>query len=89
MVEEVLGYCALVLTAVGLVSLSIWFCCSVVERIVKMRRRLKNSRYNALLKENEHLRSFLADVEENSYLREVHYSQYAPRKSNKIRHNAA
>lgn len=89
MIDEVLGFCALVLTVVGLVSLSIWFCCSIVERIVKMRRRLKNSRYNALLKENERLRNFLADVEENSYLREVHYSQYAPRESNKVRHNAA
>jgi hypothetical protein len=88
-IEEVLGFCALVLTVVGLVSLSIWFCCSIVERIVKMRRRLKNSRYNALLKENERLRSFLVDVEENSYLREVYYSQYALRKSNKVRHNAA
>jgi hypothetical protein len=88
-IEEVLGFCALVLTVVGLVSLSIWFCCSIVESIVKMRRRLKNSRYNALLKENERLRSFLVDVEENSYLREVYYSQYAPRKSNKVRHNAA
>ncbi len=89
MIEEVLGFCALVLTVVGLASLSIWFCCSIVERIVKMRRRLKNSRYNTLLKENERLRNFLADVEENSYLREVHYSQYVPRKSNKVRHNAA
>jgi hypothetical protein len=88
-IEEVLGFCALVLTVVGLVSLSIWFCCSIVESIVKMRRRLKHSRYNALLKENERLRSFLVDVEENSYLREVYYSQYAPRKSNKVRHNAA
>ena len=89
MIEEVLGFCALVLTAVGLVSLSVWFCCSIIERIAKMRRRLKNSRYNALLKENERLRSFLAYGEENSCLREVDYHQHIPRRSNKVRHSAA
>jgi hypothetical protein len=88
-IEEVLGLCALVLTVVGLISLSVWFCCSIVERIVKVRRRLKNSRYNALLKENERLRSFLADGEENSCLREVDYHQHIPRRSNKVRHSAA
>jgi hypothetical protein len=88
-IEEVLGFCALVLTVVGLTSLSVWFCCSIVERIVKVRRRLKNSRYNALLKENERLRSFLADGEENSCLREVDYHQHIPRRSNEVRHSAA
>ena len=87
--EEILGFCALVLTMVGLVGLIVWFCCSIVERIVRMRRRLKSSRYDALLKENRRLKSFLADVEEVSRLREVYYPQRSGRKSNNVRQNAA
>ncbi len=95
MIEEVLGFCTVVLSVAGLVSLSVWFCCSAVERIVKLRRRLKNSRYNALLKENERLKGFLADVEESSFPRKVHYPQRTPRpqrtrrKSTKAKHSAA
>jgi hypothetical protein len=74
--EEVLGFCALVLTMLGLISIAVWFCCSTIERMAKMRRRLKSSRYNALLKENKRLKSFLADVEkENSWLRDTYYSE--------------
>ena len=87
--EEMLGFCVLVLTMVGLIGVVVWFCCSIVESLVKMRRRLKGSRYDALSKENGRLKGFLAEVEEeNSRLREVYYSERVPRESN-ARRNAA
>ena len=80
--EEVLGFCALVLTVLGLIGIAVWFCCAIMERIVKMRRRLKSSKYNALLRENKRLKSFLADAEEeNSRLRQIYYSERIHRKS--------
>ena len=87
--EEILGFCALVLTMVGLVGVAVWFCCSIVEGIAKTRRRLEDSRYDALSKENERLKGFLAEVEEeNSRLKEIYYSERVPRESN-ARQNAA
>ena len=81
--EEVLGFCVSVLTMVGIIGIAVWFCCSIVESIIKTRRRLKNSRYKALLKENERLKSFLAYVEEeNSQLRETYHPEFIRRKSN-------
>ena len=87
--EEMLGFCVLVLTMVGLVGVAVWFCCSIVEGIAKTRRRLEDSRYDALSKENERLKGFLAEVEEeNSRLKEIYYSERVPRESN-ARQNAA
>jgi hypothetical protein len=87
--EEILGFCVLVLTMVGLVGVAVWFCCSIVEGIAKTRRRLEDSRYDALSKENERLKGFLAKVEEeNSRLEEIYYSERVPRESN-ARQNAA
>jgi len=87
--EEILGFCVLVLTMVGLVGVAVWFCCSIVEGIAKTRRRLEDSRYDALSKENERLKGFLAEVEEeNSRLKEIYYSERVPRESN-ARQNAA
>jgi len=81
--EEMLGFCVLVLTMVGLVGVAVWLCCSIAEGITRTRRRLKDSRYDALSRENERLKGFLAEVEEeNSHLREVCYSERIPRKSN-------
>ncbi len=89
MIEEVLGFSVLVLTMVGLVGVAVWFSCSIVEGITKTRRRIKDSRYDALSKENERLKSFLVEVEEdNFHLREIYRSERIHHKSNTER-NAA
>jgi Na+-transporting methylmalonyl-CoA/oxaloacetate decarboxylase gamma subunit len=70
MMESVLGFCALVLTMLMLLGLVVWFCCSIAENIMKMRRQLKNSKYSTLLRENERLKGLLAVVaKENPHLR--------------------
>jgi hypothetical protein len=80
--EETLGFCALVLTMLGTISIAVWFCCSIVQNIVTTRRRLRSLRYNALLKENGRLKSFLAHAEEeNQRLRKICYSERLYRKS--------
>src|SRR5215208_5858224 len=74
--EEMLGFCVLVLTMVGLVGVAVWLCCSIAEDITRTRRRLKDSRYDALSRENKRLKGFLAEAEEeNSRLREIYYSE--------------
>jgi cell shape-determining protein MreC len=85
--EDVLGFCALVLTMLMTLSVVVWFCCSIVGSIAKTRRRLENPRYNALLRENKRLKSFLTEVEEEnshlrSRLRRIHYSKRIDRESN-------
>jgi len=71
---DILGFLALLVTVLGLVSLAVWFFCSVVQSLARTRRGLKDSlRYGVLLAENERLRSILAEVEEdNARLRELH-----------------
>ena len=70
MMESVLGFCALVLMMVMLLGVVVWFCGSIAENIMKMRRQPKNSKYNALLRENERLEGLLAVVvKENPHLR--------------------
>ena len=64
--EDVLGLCALVVTVLMGLMLSVWFCCSIVESFIKMRRGLKRAGYNALLRQNERLKSSLADAAEES-----------------------
>lgn len=87
--EGALGYGASILTMLGLLSVAVWFCCAIAESLVKMRRRLKSSRYSALLKENERLRSFLAEVEkENADFREIYHSQRI-RREGRVRQNVA
>jgi Na+-transporting methylmalonyl-CoA/oxaloacetate decarboxylase gamma subunit len=68
--EDVLGFCALVLTILMSLAIAVWFCCSIVESIVKMRRRHKKLRYKALLRDNKRLKSRLVEaVEEHVRLR--------------------
>jgi cell shape-determining protein MreC len=72
--EETLGFLALLVTALGLVSLAAWFFSSAVLNLASTRRVLNDEpRYGDLLKENERLRSLLAQAEEdNACLRELH-----------------
>ena len=85
--EDVLGFCALVLTMLMTLSVVVWFCCSIVGSVTKTRRWLKNSRYNAVLRENKRLKSLLTETEEEnshlrSRLRRIHYSKGIERESN-------
>ena len=87
--EEVLGFFVLVLTMIGLVGVAVWLCCIIVESITNTRRRLRYPRYGTLWKENERLKGFLAEAEEeNSRLREITYSERIRHKST-ARRNAA
>lgn len=70
MMESVLGFCALVLTVVMTLGVTVWLFGAIVENLIKMRQGLKPSKYEVLLRENKRLKSFLVDVaEENSHLR--------------------
>jgi cell shape-determining protein MreC len=73
-VEQIFGFLALLVTALGLVSVAAWFFCSEALSLAKTRRELDDvPRYNTLLDENERLRSMLAEAEEdNARLRELH-----------------
>jgi len=83
--EETLGFLALLVTALGLVSCAAWFFSWVVLSLASTRRNLSDEpRYGALLKENERLRRFLAEAEEdNTRLRELHGY------SGRLRHQSA
>ena len=89
--EDVLGFCVLVLTMVGLLGIAVWLCCSILEMLVKTRWHLKNPRYDVLLRENKRLRGFLADVEEeNAHLiREIYLSERIRRREGDVGRNAA
>ena len=74
--EDVLGLCALVVTVLMGLMLSVWFCCSIVESFIKMRLGLKRAGYNTLLRQNERLKSSLADAaEENFRLRKDYHAR--------------
>ncbi len=76
--EEVLGFGISVLTVLMIASLAVWFACSIVERVLET----KNTRYpnhDALLRENERLRTSLAEAQKkNDYLRKL-YRELPPR----------
>lgn len=79
--EDILGFCVMVVTMLGIISITVWFCCSIVQNIVTVRWRVRSLRYNALLKENERLKNFLADAEEeNHLLRKLYNSERLYRK---------
>lgn len=88
--EEVLGSYALVLTMLMSLAIVVWFCWSIADSLLKMRHRHKTLRYKALIRENERLKSSLADVEEeNLRLRKSYYTEVTRRKSNTISRNVA
>jgi hypothetical protein len=76
--EEALGFGISVLTVLMIASLAVWFACSIVEHVLKT----KNTRYpnhDALLRENERLRTSLAEAQQkNDYLRKL-YRELPPR----------
>src|SRR5919202_784351 len=84
MMEDVLGFCALVLTILMSLVVGVWFCCSIAESIVKMRRQHKNLRYKALLRKNEHLKSLLADAAQENVRLKKYHTEIRDRKVNTV-----
>jgi len=88
MVEGMLGFGISILTALMLVSLAVWFACSIVMHVAQMRRRIHRPNHEALLRENERLRNSLADArQENDYLRKL-YRDTPPRAEDRTRNLA-
>ena len=76
--EEGLGFGISVLTVLMIGSLAVWFAYSIVEHVLKM-NNTRYSNHDALLRENERLRTSLAEAQEkNNYLRKL-YRELPPR----------
>lgn len=76
--EEVLGFGISVLTVLMIASLAVWFACSIVERVLET-NNIRHLNHDALLRENERLRTSLAEAQEkNNYLRKL-YRELPPR----------
>jgi len=87
--EEVLGICALALTMLMSLGIVVWFCCSIVQSIIKMSQRHRKLRYKALLRENQRLKSLLTDTAKEHRLRKVYRTEVIRRKSNRVSRNVA
>jgi hypothetical protein len=88
--EDMLGFCALVLTMLMSLGIVLWFSCCIINSILKMKQRHRRLRYKALLRENERLKSFLADVEEeNLRLRRIYHTELIRRKSTSLSRDVA
>jgi cell division protein FtsL len=87
--EDVLGSYVLLLTMLMALAVVVWFCCSLAVTFLKMRQEQKKLRYKALLRENERLRSLLADTAKEHRLRKVHRIELVRRRSNRASRNIA
>ena len=87
--EDVLGSYLLLLMLLLSLAVVVWFCCSIVVTFLKMRQGQKNLRYKALLRENQRLRSLLADTTKEHRLRKVHRIEIVRRRSNRASRNIA
>jgi hypothetical protein len=87
--EEVLGSYALVSTMLMSLAIVVWFSCSIVISLVKVRQRHKKLRYKALLRENRRLRSLLADTAKEHRLRKIHRTEVVRRNRSRISRNVA
>ena len=81
--EDVLGSYVLLMMMILSLAVVVWFCCSIVVTFLKMRQGQKNLRYKALLRENQRLRSLLADTTKEHRLRKVHRIELVRRRSNR------
>jgi hypothetical protein len=78
--DEALGFGISILTMLLIISISVWFACSVVVSVIEMGRRIHRPNYDALLRENERLRNSLVDArQENDYLRKLYRNDLPPR----------
>jgi cell division protein FtsL len=87
--EDVLGSYVLLLTMLMALAVVVWFCCSLAVTFLKMRQEQKKLRYKALLRENERLRSLLADTAKEHRLRKVHRIELVRRRSSHPSRNIA
>jgi len=87
--EDVLGSYVLLMMMILSFAVVVWFCCSIVVTFLKMRQGQKNLRYKALLRENQRLRSLLADTTKEHRLRKVHRIEIVRRRSNRASRNIA
>ena len=77
--EEALGFGISVLTVLMIASLAVWFACSIVEHVLKTKNYPRYHNHDALLRENERLRTLLVEAQEkNDYLRQL-YRELPPR----------
>jgi hypothetical protein len=88
-VEDVLGSYALILTMLMSLAIVVWFTCSIATSLVKVRQQQKKHKYKALLRENQRLRSLLADTAKEHRLRKIHRTEVLRRKGNRISRNVA
>jgi cell division protein FtsB len=87
--DVVLGFGVRILMALMVVSLAVWFACSIVQNVIKVSRRIRRPKHDSLLRENERLRDSLADAQqENDYLRKL-YRNDLPAHAEDSRRNAA
>ena len=87
--EDMLGSYVLLLTMLMALAVVVWFCCSLAVTFLKMRQEQKKLRYKALLRENERLRSLLADTAKEHRLRKVHRIELVRRRSSHPSRNIA
>jgi hypothetical protein len=89
--EDVLGFCALLLTVLMMLGVSVWFCCSIVEGFANVRRQFKKQpNRDIYLKQNRRLRRRLTDAaEENFRLRMGHRTDALRRKSERVSRKVA
>jgi len=80
--QDVLGSYALGLTMLMSLAVVVWFCCAIAVSFLKMSQRQKKLRYKALLRENQRLKSLLADTAKEHRLRKVHHIELVRRRSN-------
>ena len=85
MMEDVLSSYILILTMLMSLAIIVWFCCSTVDSLLKMSQRHKKLKYKALLRENQRLKSLLADTEREHRLRKNHQIEVVRRKNNRVR----
>src|ERR671939_451484 len=88
--DDVLGLLIWILMMLMVISLGVWFACSIVENFTKTWRWGHHSNYDALLGENARLKGSLADAqEENEYLRKLYRSLPPRRAAGERRQSAA
>ncbi len=86
--EEVLGFGISVLTMLMIASLAVWFACSIIEHVLKAKNNTRYPNHDALLRENERLRTLLVEAQEkNDYLRKL-YRELPPRAEYEVRRAA-
>ena len=85
MMEDVLSSYILILTMLMSLAIIGWFCCSIVDSLLKMSQRHKKLKYKALLRENQRLKSLLADTAREHRLRKNHQIEVVRRKNNRVR----